>query len=100
MRPLSVSRAFAVAAVVVAVMSLALAGCSLRQKNQVLNEGPDGITIRYDSRFPTMAGVDADEHCAKFGKMAKRVETTKPSSPDTITHPHAAQGVFECVSAE
>lgn len=94
------ARAFTLFAAIGFAVSLPLAGCTTRQKIEVVNEGPDGITLLYDSRYPTMAGVDADEHCAKFGKLAQRVETKEPSSADTITHRHAAEAVYACVEPQ
>jgi hypothetical protein len=78
------------------IVALALAGCSSKEKSQVINSGPGGITIQYDTRYPTMTGVDADEHCAKFGKVAVRVETKKVSSMESVTEPYAAQAVYAC----
>ena len=98
MQSAPLSRAFALLAVVVLASAVTVAGCSLRQKNEVINASPDGITIEHDTRYPTMAGVDADEHCAKFGKLAKRVETNKANAMERVSHPHAAQAVFACVS--
>jgi len=72
-----VSRTFTPSTAVMLALVLTLAACSSKQPNKVLNSGSGGITIEYDTRYPTMAGVDADEHCAKFGKVAKRVETKK-----------------------
>lgn len=92
-------RAFAFSAVVVLATTLTVAGCSLRQENKVINSGADGITIEYDTRYPTMAGVDADEHCAKFGKLARRVDTKKASSMERVSRSHAAVGIFECVNS-
>ena len=93
------SRVFAMSALIVSAILLTLAGCSFRQDNKVINSGPDGITIEYDNRYPTMVGVDADEHCAKYGQLAKRVETEKANTMERVTHEHAAVGVFACVSA-
>ena len=99
MQPTPSFRVFAMSACMVSAILLTLAGCSSRQDNKVINSGPDGITMEYDTRYPTMAGVDADEHCAKYGKLAKRVETEKAGTMERVTHEHAAVGVFECVSA-
>jgi hypothetical protein len=96
MRFASSRNARAMFAVVLLAAGASLAACSSKEKSKVINSGPDGITIQYDSRYSTMAGVDADEHCAKFGKRAVRVETKAPSTADKITEPYAAQGVFAC----
>ncbi len=93
-----VSRAFAPSTVVLLALVLTLAACSSRQENKVLNSGSGGISIEYDTRYPTMADVDADEHCAKHGKLAKRVETKSASSMEKVTHQHAAVAVFACES--
>jgi len=60
----------------------------------IINQQPNGITLRYDAGYPTMAGVEADEHCAKYGKSAVLAESRKD---DSITHRHAAIGVYDCV---
>jgi len=99
MKSVALSRVFAFSAAAVLATTLTLAGCSPRQENKVINSSPEGITIEYDTRYPTMAGVDADEHCAKFGKLAKRAETEKANTMERVTHPDAALGVFECVNA-
>ena len=93
-------RMFALSSVVGFATLLALAGCSSKEKNKVVNSGSDGITIQYDTRYPTMAGVDADEHCAKYGKLAVRVETIRANSLGSVTHPYAARGVFACERAK
>ena len=90
-------RALAVSSVVVFVTTLALAGCSSKEKNVIVDSSPDGITIQYDTRYSTMAGVDADEHCAKYGKLAVRTETRKLSTMEEVADPYGAVGVFECV---
>ncbi len=91
------SRVFAVSSVVVFATMLALAGCSSKEESVIVDSSPDGITIQYDSRYPTMAGVDADEHCGKYGKSAVRTETKKPSTMEEVADPYGAVGVFECV---
>jgi len=91
-----VSRTFTPSTAVMLALVLTLAACSSKQPNKVLNSGSGGITIEYDTRYPTMAGVDADEHCAKFGKVAKRVETKSADTMERVSHRHAAVAVFAC----
>ena len=91
------SRPFAVSSAVAFATMVALAGCSSKEMNVIVDSSPDGITIQYDTRYPTMAGVDADEHCAKYGKSAVRTETRKLSTMEEVADPYGAVGVFECV---
>jgi hypothetical protein len=37
---------------------------------------PEGITIEHDSKQPELAVIEADRHCAKYGKKAVLVKTT------------------------
>lgn len=77
------------------LLVVTLAACSGKEETVVLDQRPEGITIRYDSRYSTMSGVIADEHCAKYGKSAVLANSREDES---IVRPHAAIGVFDCVA--
>ena len=76
---------------------LIVAGCSSKEKSVIIDPQPDGITIQHDSMYGSMAGVEADEHCAKYGKTAVFDRTIKPDEGTLLMHPDAIQSVFDCV---
>ena len=78
---------------------LIVVGCTSKEKSVIIDPQPDGITIQHDSRYGTMAGVEADEHCAKYGKTAVFDRTIKPDEGTLLLHPEATQSVFDCVAA-
>jgi hypothetical protein len=45
-----------------------------------------------------MAGVDADEHCAKYGKRAVFAGTIRPDDATLLRYPDATQTVYDCVA--
>ena len=77
---------------------LIIAGCSSKEKNVIIDAQPDGTTIQHDSRYGSMAGVEADEHCAKYGKIAVFDRTIKPDDGTLLMKPYATQSVFDCVA--
>ena len=84
-------------AMVLASVSI-IAGCSSKEKSVIIDPQPDGITIQHDSRYGSMAGVEADEHCAKYGKVAVFDRTIKPDEGTLLMDPYATQSVFDCVA--
>lgn len=81
-------------------VALLVAGCTSKEQYVIIDPQPQGITIQHDSRYGSMAGVDADEHCAKYGKVAAFDRTIKPGEATLLLHPHATQTVFDCVDAK
>ena len=77
---------------------LIVVGCTSKEKSVIIDPQPDGITIQHDSRYGTMAGVEADEHCAKYGKTAVFDRTIKPDDGTLLMEPYAIQSVFDCVA--
>jgi len=77
-----------------------IAGCTSKEKSVIIDPQPDGITIQHDSRYGSMAGVEADEHCAKYGKVAVFARTIKPGEGTVLTEPYATQSVFDCVDSK
>ncbi len=80
--------------------ALVITGCSSKEKNVIIDPQPEGITIQHDSRYGSMAGVEADEHCAKYGKTAVFDRTMKSGSGTLLAHPNSTQSVFDCVDAK
>jgi hypothetical protein len=78
---------------------LIIAGCSSVEKNVIIDPQPEGVTIQHDSRYGSMAAVDADEHCAKYGKIAVFDRTIRPDDATLLRYPNATQSVFDCVNA-
>jgi hypothetical protein len=81
-------------ALLLCALAPVVAACSSKEKTEIINQTPEGITLRYDSQYSTMSGVDADEHCAKYGKRAVLADSKKDES---IIRPHAEISVFDCV---
>jgi hypothetical protein len=79
---------------------LIIAGCSSKEKSVIIDPQPDGITIQHDSRYGSMAAVEADEHCAKYGKVAVFARTIKPDDETLLMKPYATQSVFDCVDSK
>jgi hypothetical protein len=67
-----------------------LAACAVRHAS------PEGITIEHDSKQPELAVVEADRHCAKYGKQAKLVQTTA-GAPSASRFHLSSSSVFDCV---
>jgi hypothetical protein len=68
-----------------------LAGCAVR------HESPDGITIEHDAYQPELAAVDAQEHCAKYGKKAVLVKTSPPAPSRSLLYLNSSLSMFDCV---
>ena len=80
--------------------ALVIAGCATKESYLIIDPQPDGITIQHDSRYGTMAGVDADKHCAKYGKRAVFAGTIRPDDATLLRFPDATQTVYDCVAAK
>lgn len=68
-----------------------IAGCAVR------HESPDGITIEHDAFQPELAAVDAQEHCAKYGKKAVLVNTSPPAPSASLLYLNSSLSMFDCV---
>ncbi len=100
MKPVMKFCSFSCCIPTVLAVALAVAGCTSKEKNVIIDPQPEGITIQHDSRYGSMAGVEADEHCAKYGKTAVFDRTIKPDDGTLLVHPNATQSVFDCVDAK
>ena len=79
--------------------ALVIAGCASKESYLIIDPQPEGVTIQHDSRYGSMAAVDADEHCAKYGKIAVFNRTIRPDDATLLRYPNATQTVFDCVNA-
>lgn len=68
-----------------------LAGCAVR------HESPDGITIEHDALQPELATVEANEHCAKYGKKAVLVATSPPAPSRSLLYLDSSLSMYNCV---
>jgi hypothetical protein len=100
MKPVSRFDSFSRRIPMVLGVALVIAGCTSKEKSVIIDPQPDGITIQHDSRYGSMAGVEADEHCAKYGKVAVFARTIKPGEGTVLTEPYATQSVFDCVDSK
>lgn len=96
MKPVSLFPALSQRVLLLFPLALVVAACASTDEVVIIDQQPDGITLRYDDRYPTMAGVEADEHCFKYGKYAV---LAKKKHDDSITDPHTATSVFDCVDS-
>jgi hypothetical protein len=69
-----------------------LAACAVRHAS------PEGITIEHDSKQPELAVVEADRHCAKYGKKAELVKTTAEAPSASLFYLSSSLSVFDCVA--
>lgn len=76
-----------------------LAGCSSDSSSgpEVLNAQPDGITLRDNRNDMEVAGITADEHCAKYGKVAHLLSQRQPKGIASFEYAGTAEFVFACV---
>jgi hypothetical protein len=70
---------------------LLLAACAVRQ------ESPNGITIEHDAHQPELAAVDAEEHCAKYGKKPVLVGTSQPAPSSSLMYLESSISIYDCV---
>jgi hypothetical protein len=74
-----------------ATIGLLLSACAIRHAS------PDGITIEHDTLQPELAVVDAERHCAKYGKKAVLVTTTPEAPSASLFYLNSSLSVFDCV---
>jgi hypothetical protein len=74
-----------------AILGLLLAGCAVRHAS------PEGITIEHDAKQPELAVIEADRHCAKYGKKAVLVKTTAEAPSASLFYLSSSLSVFDCV---
>ena len=84
-RPPGRPRAIAVA------IGLLLSACAVRHAS------PDGITIEHDTRQPELAAIDAERHCASYGKNAVLVKTTAEAPSASLFYLNSSLSVLDCV---
>jgi hypothetical protein len=72
-------------------LALWLAGCAVR------HESPDGITIEHDAYQPELAAVEAQEHCAQYGKKAVLVNTSPPAPSRSLLYLNSSLSMYDCV---
>ena len=71
--------------------TLLLAACAVRHAS------PEGITIEHDAKQPELAVIEADRHCAKYGKKAVLVKTTAEAPSASLFYLSSSLSVFDCV---
>jgi hypothetical protein len=76
---------------VAATTLLLVSACAVRHAS------PEGITIEHDARQPELAVVDAERHCAKYGKKAVLVKTTAEAPSASLFYLSSSLSVFDCV---
>jgi hypothetical protein len=74
-----------------AVTTLLLAACAVRHAS------PEGITIEHDAKQPELAVIEADRHCAKYGKKAVLIKTTPEAPSASLFYLSSSLSVFDCV---
>jgi len=94
MKPVSLFPALFRRALLLFPLALVVVACASTDEVVIIDQKPNGITLRADDRYPTMAGVEADEHCAKYGKFAV---LAKKKHEDPLTHPYTTTSVYDCV---
>ena len=72
-------------------VGLLLAGCAVR------HESPDGITIEHDAYQPELATVEAQEHCAQYGKKAVLVGTSPAAPSSSLLYLESRISMYDCV---
>jgi hypothetical protein len=77
---------------VVVGLVLGLVGCAVRHAS------PDGITIEHDAYQPELAAVEAEEHCAQYGKKAVLVKTSAPAPSTSLLYLNSSLSMYECVA--
>ncbi|MGH6895447.1 MAG: hypothetical protein ACREJ5_02705 [Geminicoccaceae bacterium] len=75
----------------VAAIGLLLSACAVRHAS------PEGITIEHDTLQPELAVVDAERHCARYGKKAVLVKTTAEAPSASLFYLSSSLSVFDCV---
>jgi len=73
-------------------VGLLVAGCAVRHAS------PDGITIEHDAYQPELAGVEAEEHCAQYGKKAVLVKTSAPAPSSSLLYLNSSLSMYDCVA--
>jgi hypothetical protein len=73
-----------------AIMAL-ITACAVR------HAGPEGITIEHDAKQPELAAIEAERHCASYGKKAVLVTTTPEAPSASLFYLSSSLSVFDCV---
>lgn len=81
-----------------AAVALTLAACG-SSTLKVVNSEPAGITLAASPNEAEAAGVQADEHCAHYGKVANLLKQQSPKGMEAVETPGATLFVFACVPA-
>jgi hypothetical protein len=76
---------------IAAAIGLLLSACAVRHAS------PEGITIEHDTLQPELAAIDAERHCAKYGKKAVLVRTTAEAPSASLFYLSSSLSVFDCV---
>jgi hypothetical protein len=73
------------------VLGVLLAACAVRHAS------PEGITIEHDAKQPELAVIEADRHCARYGKKAVLAKTTPEAPSASLFYLSSSLSVFDCV---
>jgi hypothetical protein len=76
----------------VVMLGMLLAACAVRHASS------EGITIEHDAKQPELAVIDAERHCAQYGKKAVLVKTTPEAPSASLFYLSSSLSVFDCVS--
>jgi hypothetical protein len=71
-------------------IGILVAACAVR------HAGPDGITIEHDSKHPELAAIEAERHCATYGKKAMLLTTTPEAPSASLFYLSSSLSVFDC----
>jgi hypothetical protein len=74
------------------MLGLLLAACAVRHAS------PEGITIEHDAKQPELAVIEADRHCARYGKKAVLAKTTPEAPSASLFYLSSSLSVFDCVA--
>jgi hypothetical protein len=73
------------------MIGVLLAACAVRHAS------PEGITIEHDAKQPELAVIEAERHCAKYGKKAVLAKTTPEAPSASLFYLSSSLSVFDCV---
>jgi len=73
------------------VVLLVLAGCAVR------HETPEGIVIEHNALHPELADIEAQKHCARYGKKAVLVKRTAAAPSPSLLYMRSRVSIYDCV---
>jgi hypothetical protein len=82
---------------VLAHLGFALAIGALLAACAVRHASPEDITIEHDAKQHELAMVEAERHCAQYGKKAELVKTTAEAPSASLFYLSSSLSVFDCV---